>query len=256
MLDLAGKTAVVTGAGSGLGEAIARHCVGLGGRTVLADIDEANLERVAGDLAGQGAELLAVPADVASRSAMEAMADACFERFDDCDYLFNNAGVVIHKPLADCSTEDWQRIIDVNLIGVANGIAAFVPRMIAAGRGHVVNVASMAGLVPLDGFGIYVASKYAVVGLSEVLAAELAPAGVDVTVACPGWIATAIQNEGGDVAPAFAPELMRVITADDAARIILDAVERKCLFAPTHPEWRSAAAQRADRLLSAFDSGR
>lgn len=204
--------------------------------------------------AAGGASALAVHTDVSSRDSVQELARACHAHFGACHYLFNNAGIATFKPLVEASEDDWNRLIGVNLLGVSNGIAAFAPAMIKAKNGgHIVNIASMAGLIPLQGFGIYGATKFAVVGLSEVLAAELAPSGVCVTVACPGWIATSIQPTDPDAPqPSFSPEMVRAIEADEAARIILDAMLAKRLHAPTHPEWGDAVAKRSEALLEAF----
>lgn len=253
---MAGKTAVITGGGSGLGEALARLCAASGCNIVVVDIDKDRARAVADAIADDGGTTMPIQTDVADKEAVNALAGACYERFGRCDYLFNNAGVAIYKPLVETEEEDWNHVIGVNLLGVANGISAFAPRMTAAQNGgHIVNTASMAGLIPLEGFGIYVATKFAVVGLSEVLAKELEPSGIGVTVVCPGWVATAIQPADTDTPqPSFPPELSRVISAEDAAKIILDAVLAKQLHAPTHPEWGAFVAKRSASLLDAFQS--
>ncbi|RED16352.1 short-subunit dehydrogenase [Parasphingopyxis lamellibrachiae] len=252
---MAGKTAVITGAGSGLGKALARLCASQGCNVVIADIDMDHAREVAEGIVADGGAALAVHTDVADRDSVNALAQACYDRFRGCDYLINNAGIAIYKPLVDTSEEDWNRVIGVNLLGIANGISAFMPRMTAAQTsGHIVNIASMAGLLPLEGFGIYVATKFAVVGLSEVLAKELDSTRISVTVACPGWIATAIQPTDPDAPqPSFPPELSRVIAPGEAARIILDAMLAKRLHAPTHPEWRDTVAARSETVVEAFE---
>lgn len=251
---MAGKTAVITGAGSGLGKALANLCASQGCNIVLADIDMDHAREAADGIVADGGKALAVHTDVADRDSVNALARACYDRFHGCDYLINNAGIAVYKPLVETGEEDWNRVIGVNLLGIANGVSAFAPRMTAAqSGGHIVNIASMAGLLPLEGFGIYVATKFGVVGLSEVLAKELASAGISVTVACPGWIATAIQPTDPDAPqPSFPPELSRVIAPDEAARIILDAMLAKHLYAPTHPEWRDAVAARSETVIQAF----
>lgn len=257
LTSMTGRVAVITGGGSGLGDALARLCAASGCNVVIADVDIDRGDRVAGSInAADGGSALAVHTDVSNRDSVEELAKICHARFGVCDYLFNNAGLAIHKPLVDTTEEDWNRLISVNLLGVSHGIAAFAPTMIhAENGGHIVNIASMAGLVPLEGFGIYVATKFAVVGLSEVLAAELAPSGVSVTVACPGWVATSIQPTDPDAPqPSFPPEMSRVIAADEAARIIVDSMLAKRLHAPTHPEWGEAVAKRSKVLLEAFSA--
>jgi len=194
--DLAGKVAVVTGAASGMGFAVAEGCVDNRMRVVLADIEQDALERAADKLAHKG-EVIAVPTDVSLAESVDELQKQA-ERFGPVQLLHNNAGVagagagpVWERPIAD-----WQWVLEVNLWGVINGLRAFLPAMVARDEGHVVNTASIAGLVPAAFGAPYVASKHAVVGISASLFHELDLLGsrVKVSVLCPGWIHTNIVD--------------------------------------------------------------
>jgi len=191
----AGKVAVVTGAASGLGRALARQLAERGMRVVLADIEEAPLDDAVREATALGAEAIGVPTDVRSGDQVDALAAATLERFGQVDLVVNNAGVChVPGPVWTFTVDDWRWILDVNLWGVAHGVRAFVPLLVAQGSGHVVNTASMAGISDSPSLGVYAASKHGVVGLSEALAADLAIAapGVKVTVVCPGGMQTNI----------------------------------------------------------------
>lgn len=249
-----GKVAVVTGGGAGLGAALAGRCAALGCDVVIADIDGAAAQQICGDLERSGFRAVACTTDVSDPEAMQSLAEFCNSTFGACNYLFNNAGIAFFKPIMECTFGDWTNILSVNLLGVVNGISAFAPGMVrSSGQGHIVNIASMAGLLPLPGFGAYVATKYAVLGLSEVLAEELSSLGVKVSVVCPGWINTRIQQQDPDAAaPVFPSALERAISAESAAEIILDGVRRGEFLVVTHPEWGVAVKSRMDSLLRAF----
>ena len=209
MTTLEGKIAVVTGGGSGIGRALALALAREGARVVVADINEADAAETVRQLAAAGAEGLAIRTDVADRRQVDALADRVFDRYGATHVLCNNAGVVVHGGLEAATWEDWQWVVGVNLWGVVHGLLAFVPRMIAGGEGgHVVNTASMAGLIASQGLGVYNTTKYAVVGLSETLAKDLRPHGIGVTVVCPMGVATRIRQCGTQPArrPAERPD--------------------------------------------------
>ncbi len=192
MQDLRGKVAVVTGAASGIGRAMAEAFAAEGARVVLADIEVEPLATAAKELEKSGAEILAVPTDVTKAEALVALADATESRFGAAHILCNNAGVAPIAPLLETTLEDWRWVFEVNLFGVVHGIQAFAPRLVAQGEGHIVNTASSGGLLTVPGFGAYCATKHAVVGLSETLYQELSGSGVGVSVLCPGLIDTKI----------------------------------------------------------------
>lgn len=194
MKDLSGKTALVTGAGSGIGRATALALAAEGMRVIACDRDEGGLDEVARALGARarGAQLaMRAVVDVTSRDAMRDLA----ARAPAVDVLVNNAGVAQMGRMIDTSLADWDHVLGVNLFGVVHGCHFFVPGMVARARGgHVVNVASMVALVALPGTIAYTTSKFAVLGLSEALRAELRPHGIGVSAICPGVTRTNIAR--------------------------------------------------------------
>lgn len=193
MNELRGKLALVTGAGSGIGRATALALAREGMRVVLCDRDEAAMAAVAGELGSQHARSERV--DVSDREAMRALAERVHGSLGALGVLVNNAGVAHAGRLVDTTLDEWDRVLGVNLGGVMHGCRFFVPAMIARGAGgHVVNVSSMSGLFALPGIAAYTTSKFAVVGLSEALRAELAPHGIGVSAICPGVTRTNLSR--------------------------------------------------------------
>ena len=195
MDELSGRVAVVTGAASGIGLALAERFQIEGMRVVLADVETGPLDAVARRLAGRG-EVLAVPTDVADAGSVLALRAAALARFGRVHVVCNNAGVIGSAPMADLALTTWQWVLGVNLWGVIHGVSTFLPDLLAQGEGHVVNTASVAGLLSFAGSGPYNVSKHAVVALSETLHHELALSGarVGVTVLCPGFVNTRIVD--------------------------------------------------------------
>ena len=271
MRELRGGVAVVTGAGSGIGEGIARAAADAGMRVVAGDIEQGAVERVAKGIEQRGGEAIGVHCDVTRRADLDALADTAWKHFGGCHLLCNNAGVLVRGPLQSMSDADWRWVLEVNLFGVVNGIQAFVPRMIAQGApAHIVNTASVAGLCILPEHGVYTASKFAVVALSESLRGDLAPHGIGVSVLCPGGVVTRIQESDRNrpdgvrgplrtlaqpsqetISAARAREEM--LSPDQVGAIVLDAVRADEPWVITHPAWRPRIAQRTDALLAAFD---
>jgi NAD(P)-dependent dehydrogenase (short-subunit alcohol dehydrogenase family) len=198
MDDLTGKVAVVTGGASGIGLALARRFAAEGARLVLADVEREALDAAAADLAGEHGDdrVLAVPTDVRDAAAVEALAATTFDRFGTAHVVCNNAGVAVGGVAWTVPADRWQWIVDVNLLGVANGVRAFVPRMIEQGEGHVVNTASAAGILTGPLMSPYYATKHAVVALSESLHFDLMLTGapVGVSVLCPEFVRTRIGD--------------------------------------------------------------
>ena len=195
--ELTGKIAVVTGAGSGIGAATASLLAARGAKVHLADLNADAAEAVARQIrqAGGGAEAHAV--DVCDAAAVEGLAKAVYDADGGVDILHNNAGIGHAGNIEATTVEDWQRVIGVNLLGVAYGIQAFVPRMLAQGRpASIINTASLAGLMPAALMAPYCASKYGVVGMTEALNAELSGQGIHVSAVCPGLINTPIVRTG------------------------------------------------------------
>ncbi len=197
MKTFQGKVAVVTGAASGIGRALAERCAKEGMKVVLADIEEQALLQVSQELATQGAQTLALPTDVSQAGEVETLARKAFETYSAVHLLFNNAGVGAGKTAWESTLADWEWVLGVNLYGVVHGIRSFVPRMLESGaEGYIVNTSSMAGLTTSPGLSVYTASKHAVVSLTETLYHELTLQGasIGVSVLCPGFVNTRIHN--------------------------------------------------------------
>ncbi|WP_019528289.1 SDR family NAD(P)-dependent oxidoreductase [Dasania marina] len=264
-----GQVAVITGAGSGIGKALAIACARRGLQVLVADIEQAAATTTAEEIQALGGNALAMCVDVSDAKQVNAMAEQCWQHFGACDLLCNNAGVSINKPLAECTSSDWHWVLSVNTMAIGYALNAFLPRMKEHGSGHIVNTASMAGLIPLSNFGVYVASKYAVVGLSEVLAQELAADNIGVSILCPGIVSTrifesernrsdkSISQLADDTDPMhtdFDQAYSRILTPDQVASMVLTAVANNLLYIPTHPEWAPLFQQRSDAIHSAFDT--
>ncbi|GAB3616920.1 hypothetical protein GCM10027416_14770 [Okibacterium endophyticum] len=198
MRHLAGKTAVVTGAASGIGLALTELLIDEGVRVVLADIDQSALDAEVEGLRSNGASVTGVRTDVSDEESVSALAQQARDAFGPVHLLFNNAGVGPGGAVWETPRNVWQWVLDVNLWGVINGIKAFVPDMIAQGEGHVINTASVSGLRGSPGMGAYCASKHAVVGLSQSmhLDLELENTEVKVSVLCPGFTRTNMNASG------------------------------------------------------------
>ncbi len=238
--DLTGKTAVVTGAGSGIGRSIALLLGRRGAAVHVADLDGASAEAVAAAVTAAGGTAVAHTLDVTDPDAVAGLADDVFAA-GPVDLLFNNAGIGHAGAVTDATLQDWRRLLDVNVMGVVHGLHAFLPRLLAQDRpAHIVNTASMAGLVPNPGMAPYSASKAAVVGLSEALEGELAGTSVGISVLCPGIINTAIvktstmRGEWADRQDATTELYAKRGTSPDVvARQALDAVTRGRIIVPT-----------------------
>ena len=186
--------AVITGAGSGLGRALALDVARRGGRVVVADIDEVGAAETARLVERAGGEAHAMACDVSDAAQVERLAADATERLGEIDLLVNNAGVAVGGAFEEISLDDWGWIVGINLWGVVHGCRAFLPAMKARGRGHVINIASAAGLVSMPGMSPYNATKAAVVALSETLHGECKAHGVQVSVVCPTFFATNIAR--------------------------------------------------------------
>ncbi len=197
MRDITGKVAFITGGASGMGLAMARSFAAAGMKVAIADVEQTALDRVKAEFDASNAEVITLRVDVTDRAAMEAAADATEAAFDKVHVLVNNAGVAVGGSLDQMSYEDWDWVMGVNLDGVVNGLQAFLQRIKAHGEGgHIVNTASLAGHFAIPGLGIYTATKYAVVGISETLRADLKQHNIGVSVLCPGVVNTNIFDSG------------------------------------------------------------
>jgi NAD(P)-dependent dehydrogenase (short-subunit alcohol dehydrogenase family) len=254
-----GKVAVVTGGGSGIGRALTLALAREGARVVLADVDEAAMAAVATEARTHGVDALGVRTDVSDLGQVQALAERAWQAFGAVHVLCNNAGVAAWGGLERATHRDWQWVLGVNLWGVIHGIEAFVPRMIAAGEGgHIVNTASMAGLIASQGLGVYNTSKYAVVGLSETLAKDLKPYRIGVSVLCPMGVETRIRDSERNRPPALRNErepaaaavdlIGRSLAPDVVADMVLDAVHRNELYVITHDEGLEPLRRRFERM--------
>lgn len=189
-----GKTAIVTGGASGIGRAISMQLADAGAIVIVADINEDAAQKVATQLVEAGGRASAATLDVTDASSVRTLVDETLREHGQLDFMFNNAGVGIIGEVRDMSSEQWQHIVDVNLWGVLHGTNAAYPRMIEQGHGHIVNMASLAGLVPMTSGAAYSMTKHAVVGLSTSLRSEAAELGVNVSVICPGFIDTPLKR--------------------------------------------------------------
>lgn len=253
MHDLTGKVAVITGGAGGIGMAMAKRFAAEGMAIVLADIEAGSLESASAELAAAGAEVIGVVTDVTDADSVAALAAATYARYGAAHVLCNNAGVGPAGTVLDMPLEDFHWIIDVNLYGVLHGIKAFLPAMIDQGEGHIVNTASVAGLLTQPAMSAYNVSKHGVVVLSESLFYELqmmeVPVGV--SVVCPAWVPTRIveserNRPGGATIPtgpitdrvrASATRFMEAShrTVDEVADAVLDAIVEDRFYVITHP---------------------
>jgi NAD(P)-dependent dehydrogenase (short-subunit alcohol dehydrogenase family) len=244
--NLAGKTALVTGAGSGIGRASALAFAERGADLVICDVSKEGLEGTAGRIQSLGRRVTSHQVDVADAEQMAEFAAAVHADLPAVDLLMNNAGVAIGGGFLDTSLADWEWILGVNLRGVIHGCHHFVPNMVERGAGgHVINVASAAGYTASAELAAYCTTKFAVVGLSESLRDELAPHRIGVTAICPGLINTPITRAakmvGRDITPEMREEMIRVYerrgyTPERVARNILKAVAKNRAVAPIAAE--------------------
>lgn len=272
MEELEGRVAVVTGGGSGIGEALVRACAGAGMSVVVADLHAERAEQVAADVVAKGARGIAVHCDVGDLASVQALAKRTYDELGACHLLCNNAGVLVLGDAQTRSQGDWDWALRVNVRGAVNGVEAFVPRMRAqGGEAHVMNTASMDGLQARPGSAVYITSKYALVGYSECLRLDLEPHGIGVTTFCPAHTSTPMFQHAMEERPAeygptrFEPEdIMRGVAVLDSieertfepwkiAELALDGVRRNAPYVICHHEYRVLLDARARALDAALD---
>lgn len=272
MVELKGKTAVVTGGASGIGLAMARRFGAEGMRVVLADIDANALQAAAEELRGV-AEVEAVVTDVAQAASVDALAARALERFGAVHVVCNNAGVGSPPgPVWERTLDDWNWVLNVNLWGVIHGIRAFVPILLRQNEeAHIVNTASVAGLITPSNLAVYNVTKHAVVALTESLAVDLGPdSPIGVSVLCPAFVRTrimdsernrpaefaagrgAVSRDALEWAAQFAAMIETGIDPAEVAGRVVDGIRARRLHLFTHPEFEAAVEQRLDAIRADY----
>jgi NAD(P)-dependent dehydrogenase (short-subunit alcohol dehydrogenase family) len=266
MEKLAGRVAVVTGAASGIGRALAQRFAAERMRVVLADVEAGPLAAAEKELAAGGAEVLARVTDVARAESVQALADAALARFGAVHVVCNNAGVVTAGPVQELSQQDWEWVLGVNLWGPIYGVRSFVPILMKQDEAHILSTASTAGLVADAAIGAYNVSKFGVVALMETLARELRGTNVGVSVLCPGPINTRIvdaernrpddknvHTESESERKFYAtagPALAQGMEPAEAAALVVRAIRERRFWILTHPEWKKILRRRLELLES------
>jgi NAD(P)-dependent dehydrogenase (short-subunit alcohol dehydrogenase family) len=273
MRDFDGKTAFVTGGASGIGLALGRAFAEAGMKVMLADVEASALDQALQGLKSHGARVRGISCDVADPDSVERAAQAAFDAFGNVHVVCNNAGVAAGGGIDNISIDNWRWVVDVNLMGVVYGIKSFLPHMMKHREGgHIVNTASMAGMINNMGFSPYAATKFAVVAMSEGLAMRLKPQGIGVSVLCPDFVRTRIGESGrnrperyGETPPLdpaspaaqmvaeIARRLEAGIDAGEVAARVLAAIRNEELYIFTHPNMREAVNGRFAAIQAAMD---
>jgi NAD(P)-dependent dehydrogenase (short-subunit alcohol dehydrogenase family) len=259
--QLSGRTAVVTGGGSGIGRGMCRAFAVEGMKVVVADVDEASAKQVAEELRGSGADAIAVGCDVTQRSAVESLADQTRDAFSRIDVVCNNAGVLVGGRFLDLTPGNWEWVLSVNVMGVVHGSTVFGSILAEQGAGHIVNTASIGGFLSGGDLAPYTASKFAVVALSDSLRNELAPIGVGVSTLCPGPIDTSLPSvdrlrpdsagAAGGSSQAVAPMIAGGMNPDDVGPIVVRGIREGRHYIFTHPEMLAEGLQaRHDAVMA------
>jgi len=272
MKDLRGKTAFVTGGASGIGLAMARAFGRGGAQVVLADIDKGAAREAANRLISEQIKAVPVQCDVSERDAVREAALEAIAAFGKIHIVCNNAGVAVGGPVGTVQPKDWDWIIDVNLKGVIYGVETFVPLIRSHGEGgHIVNTASMAGMISPPNMEPYSATKFAVVAMSEGWFIQLAPENIGVSVLCPGFVRTRIHESGrarqekygsaGEVGSGLAQQqqeaaqlVLAGIDPDIVGARVVEAVHAGELYIFTHPAMRDFVQMRFAQIMAGFDS--
>jgi NAD(P)-dependent dehydrogenase (short-subunit alcohol dehydrogenase family) len=267
MKELTGRVAVITGAASGIGLAMANAFAAEGMNIVLADVDEAGLNDASKRLNDSGTRAIAVPTDVREAAALDALRDAAVSAFGAAHVICNNAGIGVGGPIWQVPLESWEWVFAVNFWGVVHGIRSFVPLLLEQGEGHVVNTASAAGLVAAPFLGPYSATKFAVVAASETLAMELNGTGIGVSVLCPLWVRTRIHESDRNAPPevaalvgdesvfagardVIAGFIEAGLAPEIVAERVVEAVKTGGFWILPHEEMRQAVRDRAESIAA------
>ena len=267
MEQLRNRVAVITGGASGIGLATAEALAREGARIVLADIEQTALDAAIAKIRALGVKAEGVVCDVSSRKAVDALADAAFEKMGGVHIVFLNAGVAVSGPVVNMTHDDWRWVIDVDLWGVVHGVESFAQRIVEQGEGgHIAATASFAGMVPNIGLGAYCVAKYGVVALMEVLHRELREHGIGTSVLCPMRVKTNIdasgRNRQGDYGgpekqnyPDVDESQMsgRQISVEAVAQLVIDGIKRNKLYLFPHAESREFIQRRFKRIDQAFE---
>lgn len=275
MKEFAGKTAFVTGGASGIGYAMAQAFLAEGMNVMLADIEEEALAKAVADLGATNAQLRTLVCDVAVREAVNEAAEKTVSEFGKVHIVCNNAGIGAGGPMGEIAASDWDWTIAVDQWGVAYGIEAFLPHLKAHGeQSHIVNTASMAGMVGVPNMGPYCAAKFAVVAMSECLNAELADTNIGVSVLCPAFVKTRIHESGRTRQAKFGGPRDQAIevannSGEDVAALVnagidpsavagrvLECIRDEELYVFTHPESWDWIAERFGNIERAFESAK
>ncbi len=271
MTDLSGRVAFVTGAASGLGLSMAKAFATRGAKVMMSDVDEAGLSKATGELGATGADVASVLCDVRDLDQVKAAAQATLDRFGKVHVVVNNAGVALGGAPGETPVEDWQWIVDINLMGVVHGVEVFTPILQKQSEGgHILNTASIAGHVAMPGMAPYHATKFAVVGYSESLRADLASQGIGVSVLCPGWVQTNIHNtvfgrpSGGETqeeAAANNPAYQQMaavinggLNSDEVGVWVADCIEAGRFYIFTHPDFAKFVELRQAQLQEDYQA--
>ncbi|CAG2140297.1 SDR family oxidoreductase [Cupriavidus numazuensis] len=281
MKQFEGRVAVITGGASGFGKEFARIGAGLGMKLVLADVQQDALDATVAELEGQGADVIGLRTDVSRGEQVQALADAAMERFGQVNLLFNNAGVGAGGLLWENSLKDWEWVLGVNLYGVVHGVRIFTPLMLAAAakdptyQAHIINTASMAGMLSPPAMGVYNVSKHAVVTLTETLYQDLSLVTEQVrcSVLCPYFVPTGInqsqRNRPADLTNDAPPTRSQMVsqaltdkavtsgkvTAEDVAQKTFDAIRAESFYIYSHPQALAPVQQRFEDIIGQRNPG-